>query len=139
MINENILCCINDCPLFSYHSLGEEKDFIKKQNIINFVTQHPSSRHWITKETTFEGNVEIYYYEINVEKAFQYLKAQKKISGKSIERFCLTFLNFFLQETSSPLIEFLRRTKTYTESELKSFESLFQKENLFDASNKSIV
>ena len=125
MKNENVLCCINDCPLFSYNPISQKEDVIRSQIIINFVTEKSAYKKWISKETTFESNVEFYYYEINVEEAFRYLKENHKISGNSIERFCLTFLNYFLQDSPKPLINFLRKTGNYSDKELKSFETLF--------------
>ena len=37
MKTKNILCCINDCPLFSYNSLNQKESVIIEQNIINFL------------------------------------------------------------------------------------------------------
>ena len=125
MKNENVLCCINDCPLFSYNPISQKENVIRIQIIINFVTEKSAYKKWISKETVFESNVEFYYYEINVEEAFRYLKENHKISGNSIERFCLTFLNYFLQDSPKPLINFLRKTGNYSDKELKSFETLF--------------
>ena len=125
MKNENVLCCINDCPLFSYNPISQKENTIRSQIIINFVTEKSTYKKWISKETVFESNVEFYYYEINVEEAFHYLRENKKISGNSIERFCLTFLNYFLQDSPKPLINFLRKTGNYSDKELKSFETLF--------------
>ena len=125
MKNENVLCCINDCPLFSYHPISQKENVIRSQIIINFVTENFAYKKWISKETVYDSNIEFYYYEINVEEAFRHLKKNNKISGNSIERFCLTFLNCFLQDNPKPLINFLRKTGTYSEEELKSFEALF--------------
>ena len=96
MKNENVLCCINDCPLFSYNPISQKEDVIRSQIIINFVTEKSAYKKWISKETTFESNVEFYYYEINVEEAFRYLKENHKISIIYNNMYIIYFINLLL-------------------------------------------
>ncbi len=124
MKNKHFLCCINDCPLFCYHPIVTDDPIIVEQVIVNFVTGKTINDKWITRETTFESNVEFFYYEVNVEKAFQLMRKKKK-STSSIENFCFTFLNYFLQDSAEPLIEFLRSTNSFTNKELNEFRKLF--------------
>jgi len=50
MKNQNILCCINDAPLFSYSPILN-KNFSKlDQIIINYVTEKTNCKRWIKKE-----------------------------------------------------------------------------------------
>ncbi len=122
MKTKNILCCINDCPLFSYNSLNQKESVIIEQNIINFLTGKTRGP-WIKKEITYESNVLFYYYEVNVEKAWKLLYHGKKVKCNEIENFCLKFLNLFYEKKTDELIEFLKTTNNFTEEELQELKN----------------
>ena len=119
---KNILCCINDYPLFSYRPLENKPNVILEQNIVNFLTGKKTGP-WISKETTYESNVLFHYYEVSVEKACKMLSKGKKGKNGNIETFCLSFLNFFFEENFDNLINFLRSTNDFTEEELTELKN----------------
>jgi len=125
MTNRNILCCINENPLFSYSPISNESFPNLEQVIINYITRCPSSKKWLKKEKTIDENVEFLYYEINIEKAYTHLTKGRKYRYNTIENFCLSFLNFFLEETPDKLIEFLKTTDSFTEEELDDIRAYF--------------
>jgi len=63
--------------------------------------------------------------EINIEKAYTHLTKGRKYRYNTIENFCLSFLNFFLEETPDKLIEFLKTTDSFTEEELDDIRAYF--------------
>ncbi len=125
MKNKNVLCCINDYPLFSYNPISNVEDKILQQVIINFITGKNHRKKWLTKETTYESNIEFIYFEVNVEKAFEIIRKKQKIKG-TVENFCLKFLNYFLQDSPEPLIEFLKSTETFNEKDLNDIRKYFK-------------
>lgn len=141
MKNQNILCCINDAPLFSYSPILN-KNFSKlDQIIINYVTEKTNCKRWIKKEKAKEGNVEFFYYEINLEKAYKYALKKKKYKYNSVENFCLSFLNYFLEDTPNNLLYFLKSTNSFTKEELEEikldFECKINTPNKLDKLKKS--
>lgn len=129
MTNRNILCCINENPLFSYSPISNETYPNLEQIIINYVTKEPTSKRWLKKEQTVDENVEFLYYEINIEKAYAHLSKVKKLKNNTMENFCLSFLNLFLENTPDKLIHFLKETNSFTEKELEEIKKDFTKES----------
>lgn len=125
MINKNVLCCVNDNPIFLYKTLVQENN---EQIILNFLTTG-NPKKWIKKEKTNLEEIEFVYYEINIEKAFHKILTQKRYRKHSIESFSLSFLNYFLEETPEKLINFLNQMSPLTEEEIKDLKLEFQKIN----------
>ena len=126
--NKNVLCCINENPLFSYRSLENENNTMFVQTIINFVTENSKNKNerWLKKESAYESNVAFIYYEVNVQKALLFLKNHPKKKWTEIEKFCFTLLNYILEETPENLMTFLANTKTLKEKELEKLKKTFQ-------------
>lgn len=129
MKNTNILCCINDNPIFSYNPIITTENLDLDQIIINFLTGSNTSKRWIKKETTEEKNVKFNYYEINLTKAMEVTQKEKKYKNNSIENFCLSFSNLFLEKTPNKLISFLKKTQFFSEKELQEIEDYFYSKN----------
>ncbi len=125
MKNQNILCCIDENPIFMYSPILKEENKTLEQVIINYITKDFRGKRIIRMEKETSSNVEFIYYEINLEKAILKLMQRKKKRFSSIERFCLSFLNYFLEDTPKKLLEFLKRNQIFDDSELKNIEKEF--------------
>ena len=90
MLSKNILCCVNDNPIFYYTPLNIEKDIIE-QVIINYVLESKNKR-WLKKETVLDNNVLFSYYEINVEQAYEKITKNQNCKKNSAEEFCMSFI-----------------------------------------------
>jgi len=129
MKNQNILCCLNENPIFVYHSIYTDQNELLEQIIINYITKNYQGKRWLRKESCFVDNVKFVYYEIQLETALKRVKKKSRYQYDSIERFCLSFLNFFLEKTPTKLLSFLRKIAAFTESELEEIEKEFNTEN----------
>jgi len=127
MKNQNILCCLNENPIFVYSPISSSKNDIFQQIIINYVTKNIVGKRMFKKERTFVDNVEFFYYEINLEYAFRKINVRKKFKANSIEKFCLSFLNYFLEDNPSKLLNFLKDTANFSDEDLKEIELEFNK------------
>ena len=124
MKNQNILCCINDNPIFSYNPIAVEGNETMQQIILNYVTNNYVGKRWIHKEKTLVDSVEFFYYEINLEFAFQKIKKKARYQKNSLEHFCLFFLSYFLDENSDHLNDFF---ETVSNEGLQEIEDVFLK------------
>jgi len=96
MQNKNLLCCLNDVPLFFYSPIIERQDYLE-QTIINYVTEKPKNDTWFQTERRFIDGVEFFYYEINIINAKKLITARKKSKYNTMEYNCLELLKFFLE------------------------------------------
>jgi len=99
MKNQNILCCLNENPIFVYHSIYTDQNELLEQIIINYITKNYQGKRWLRKESCFVDNVKFVYYEIQLETA------------------------------PTKLLSFLRKIAAFTESELEEIEKEFNTEN----------
>lgn len=127
MQNQNILCCLNENPIFSYQPIGIVNGANFQQIIINYITDNFHGKRMFWKEKSHVDNVEFVYYEINLEHALRKVKTRKKYSYNSIEEFCLSFLNYFLEDSPKKLLDFLKSTANFNDDDLKEIEMEFQK------------
>ncbi len=124
MKNKNILCCINENPLFSYRSLENENNTMFVQTIINFVTENSKNKNekWLKKESAYESDVAFIYYEVNVKEALLFLKKHPKKKWNEIEKFCFTFLSYVLEDKNENIII----TKNWNENDLEKIKKSFR-------------
>ena len=127
MKNQNILCCLDENPIFVYKPIFSSTDDVFQQIIINYVTKNIVGKRMFKKERTFIDNVEFFYYEINLEYAFRKINVRKKFKANSIEKFCFSFLNYFLEDSPSKLLKFLKETANFSDDDLKEIELEFNK------------
>lgn len=125
MLSKNILCCVNDNPIFYYTPLNIEKDIIE-QVIINYVLESKNKR-WLKKETVLDNNVLFSYYEINVEQAYEKITKNQNCKKNSAEEFCMSFIKYLTEDTPKKLIKFLRAMSSFTEKDLYEIEAEFNK------------
>ena len=124
MREKNILCCINDFPLFTYQPLSQKKEKNREQNILNFVIDPPSKK-WIKKEIIDEKQIKLIYYEINMRTAILKLKKPTQSKKTEIESFCLSLLEYIIKENQEKLLTFLKNTNSLKEEELETFKISF--------------
>jgi len=130
MKNQNILCCLNENPIFSYSPLTNQGNECFEQIIINYITKGFSGKRWFKKENSLVDNVEFIYYEINLEQALKKIESGKKYKYNTMEQFCLSFLNYFLEDTPEKLLKFLKIKANFNEEDLKEIELEFNKYKL---------
>ncbi len=96
MPNANILCCLDESPIFSYNPLeGPNNVYV----IMNYVSH--KNKKWILKEKYLTVDVTIFYFEIQMDLALEKMNPKNKPPKSKLERFCLNLLGYIMKRCMS--------------------------------------